>query len=111
MEIRGLESYSENEKVNTKHYGAGIIVYDMAELRWAILLLNGDLISLAIENRVNGITKIKEIKMDKKEVEIILKEIREENGESLKRLKDKCQWEHMPPRSVIKEWGDPRKWY
>lgn len=33
-----------------------------------------------------------------------------ENEKALKRLQDKCRWEHMGASAVLLEWGDPREW-
>ncbi len=45
-----------------------------------------------------------------KEILELSKEIRDEGGERLERLKAKCQWEHMSRTAVLMEWGDPAKW-
>ena len=45
-----------------------------------------------------------------KEILNLSKEIQEEGGERLERLKAKCQWEQMSRTAVLMEWGDPAHW-
>lgn len=37
-------------------------------------------------------------------------DVRNEGGDAERRLRNKCQHEHMTRTAVIAEWGDPRKW-
>ena len=48
--------------------------------------------------------------MTTEEATEIIKEIKETDQKAFEQLKAKCQWEQMTQLSVVKEWGDPRKW-
>ena len=59
----------------------------------------------------NELSRQKEwLKMTTQEATNIIKEIKETDQKAFEQLKAKCQWEQMTQLSVVKEWGDPRKW-
>lgn len=44
------------------------------------------------------------------EADRIFKEVRAENGDAWRKLRDKARWEGITLLAVIRQWGDPRKW-